>query len=234
MWQQFFSCGERRADGGLFTPASTRNSPHTLIAMNFFPSFQLRHQYTMHKAVSPTQGVNIWLSTWYMRAREWLNRNEAEKKLREDGLTCSDNPLDFNAGGVQLLGKLMDSPVRVLVGFRVNVRFGAWKFNCRKVRGLLLRLNMHTTHPPQTGGGLTGKRLLRPVIQRELLNRGEAASVSKREGFFYTSGKFITHTHAHTRFVCKKQDLRAFIRLSATFHLPADETTPPKSVSRDK
>lgn len=40
----------------------------------------------------------------------------------------------------------MDSPVWVLVGFRVNVGFGAWKFNCRKVRGLLLRLNMHTAH----------------------------------------------------------------------------------------
>lgn len=40
----------------------------------------------------------------------------------------------------------MDSPVRVLVGFRVNVGFGAWKFNCRKVRGLLLWLNMHTAH----------------------------------------------------------------------------------------
>ena len=40
----------------------------------------------------------------------------------------------------------MDSPVRVLVRLRVNVGFGAWKFNCRKVRGLLLRLNMHTVH----------------------------------------------------------------------------------------
>lgn len=53
-------------------------------------------------------------------------------------LTCSDNPLNFDAGGVQLLGKLMDGPVGVLVGLRVNVGFGAWKFNCRKVRGLLL------------------------------------------------------------------------------------------------
>lgn len=56
----------------------------------------------------------------------------------EDGLTCSNNSFDFYAGGIQLLGKLMDSPVRILVGFRVNVGFGAWKFNCRKVRGLLL------------------------------------------------------------------------------------------------
>lgn len=58
-------------------------------------------------------------------------------------LTCSNHSLNLNARRVQLLGKLMDSPVRVLVGFRVNVCFGAWKFNCRRVRGLLLRLNMH-------------------------------------------------------------------------------------------
>ena len=61
-------------------------------------------------------------------------------------LTCSNNSLNLNAGRIQLLGKLMDSPVRVLVGFRVNVCFGAWKFNCRRVRGLLLRFNMHTVH----------------------------------------------------------------------------------------
>lgn len=68
-----------------------------------------------------------------------------QRELRDRArLTCSNNSLNLNAGGVQLLGKLMDSPVRVLVGFRVNVCFGAWKFNCRKVRGLLLRLNMHT------------------------------------------------------------------------------------------
>lgn len=63
-----------------------------------------------------------------------------------DRLTCSYNPLNLNAGGVQLLGKLMDSSIGVFIGFRVNVRFGAWKFNCRRVRGLLLRLNMHTAH----------------------------------------------------------------------------------------
>lgn len=55
-------------------------------------------------------------------------------------LTCSNNPLDFNAGSVQLLGKLMDSPVWVFIGFRVNVGFGAWEFNCGEAGGL----NMHT------------------------------------------------------------------------------------------
>lgn len=49
-----------------------------------------------------------------------------------DRLTCSNNPLDFNAGCVQLLGKLMDSPVWVFIGFRVNVGFGARKLNCRE------------------------------------------------------------------------------------------------------
>lgn len=51
-------------------------------------------------------------------------------------LTCSNNPLDFNAGGIQLLGKLMDSPVWVFIGFRVNVGFGAWEFNCGETGGL--------------------------------------------------------------------------------------------------
>lgn len=51
-------------------------------------------------------------------------------------LTCSNNPLDFDAGGVQLLGKLMDSPVWVFIGFRVNVGFGAWEFNCGETGGL--------------------------------------------------------------------------------------------------
>lgn len=60
-----------------------------------------------------------------------------------DRLTCSDHPLDLNAGGVQLLGKLMDSPVWVFVGFRVNVGFGAWKFNCGEEGGLRRRLNPH-------------------------------------------------------------------------------------------
>lgn len=59
-------------------------------------------------------------------------------------LTCSNNPLDFNAGSVQLLGKLMDSPVWVFIGFRVNVGFGAWEFNC----GETGELNMHTAELP--------------------------------------------------------------------------------------
>lgn len=70
------------------------------------------------------------------------------------GLTCSDHSLDFDAGGVQLLGKLMDGPAGVLVGFGVDVGFGAWKFNCRKVRGLLLRLNMRVV---SKGFSHTGK-----------------------------------------------------------------------------
>lgn len=44
-------------------------------------------------------------------------------------LTCSDYPLDLDAGGVQLLGELVDGSVRVLVGLRVDVGFGAWKFD---------------------------------------------------------------------------------------------------------
>lgn len=63
-------------------------------------------------------------------------------------LTCTNNPLNLNAGRVQLLGELVHGPVGVLVGFRVDVGFGAWKFNCRKVRGLLLRLNMHAVCKP--------------------------------------------------------------------------------------
>lgn len=77
-----------------------------------------------------------------MRAAVHLNR---ESLKTTDRLTCSNNPLDFNAGGVQLLGKLMDSPVWILVGFRVNVGFCAWKFNCRQVIGLLWLLNIHMT-----------------------------------------------------------------------------------------
>lgn len=46
------------------------------------------------------------------------------------GLTCSDYPLDLDAGGVQLLGELVDGPVRVFVGLGVDVGFGAWKFDC--------------------------------------------------------------------------------------------------------
>lgn len=61
-----------------------------------------------------------------------------------DRLTCSNNPLDLNAGGVQLLGKLMDSPVWVFIGFWVNVGFGAWKFNCGEAGGLRRWLNTHT------------------------------------------------------------------------------------------
>ena len=123
----------------------------------------------------------------------------------QDGLTCSNNPLDFNAGGVQLLGKLMDSPVRVLVRLRVNVGFGAWKFDCRKVRGLLLRLNMHTVHHR----ALDRQRLLRPVIQRELLSgkrpvseglsrrgihhKGEAKIwVTRTRGLLYEAASYLT------------------------------------------
>lgn len=68
---------------------------------------------------------------------ESLRKLNGRSQASRDGLTCSNDALDFDAGGVQLFGKLMDSPVGVLVGFRVNVGFGAWKFNCRKVRGLL-------------------------------------------------------------------------------------------------
>lgn len=66
-----------------------------------------------------------------------------------DRLTCSNNPLDFNAGGVQLLGKLMDSPVWVLIGFWVNVGFGAWKFNCGEVGGL--RAGVKYAHSREAG-----------------------------------------------------------------------------------
>lgn len=66
-----------------------------------------------------------------------------ESLERADRLTCSNNPLDFNAGGVQLLGKLMDSPVWVLIGFRVNVGFGSWKLNCGEAGGLRRWLNTH-------------------------------------------------------------------------------------------
>lgn len=68
------------------------------------------------------------------------------KKNTWEELTCADNPLNLNARCIQLLGKLMDSPVWILVGFRVNIGFCAWKFNCRRVRELLLRLNMHAAH----------------------------------------------------------------------------------------
>lgn len=77
-----------------------------------------------------------------MRAAVHLNRERLETA---DRLTCSNNPLDFNAGGVQLFGKLMDSPVWILIGFGVNVGFCAWKFNCRQVIELLWLLNIHTT-----------------------------------------------------------------------------------------
>ena len=142
----------------------------------------------------------VAVSVMYERT-EWLNRELNEQ--RGGGLTCSDNPLDFNAGGVQLLGKLMDSPVGVFVGFRVNVGFGAWKFNCRKVRGLLLWLNM--PHAP------AGTRIQRAAIQKELLSSrrpvkrlfsGENPSQSKvwvtRARWVYEAVGYLSPPAAHT------------------------------------
>lgn len=80
----------------------------------------------------------------------------------------------------------MDSPVRVLVRLGVNVGFSAWKFDCRKVRGLLLRLNMHTarqkaldrrtiTESSDSGGGSAEQRAacVRRVSHRKIHHKAK-------------------------------------------------------------
>lgn len=65
-------------------------------------------------------------------------------------ITCTDHPLNLNARGVQLLGKLVHGPVGVLIGLGVNVRLGTWKFNYTRVKGLLSRLNMYACRDGRT------------------------------------------------------------------------------------
>lgn len=60
--------------------------------------------------------------------------------VRKRDLTCADHSFDLDARGVQLLGELMHGPVGVFVGFGVDVGFGAWKFNCRRVRGFTVTI----------------------------------------------------------------------------------------------
>lgn len=121
---------------------TTRRNPHINCNELFSPSCNCTVNIQCIKLCPYSRCKYLAVIVIY-ESTEWLNSKSWET---QGGLTCSNNPLDLNAGGVQLLGKLMDSPVWVLVRLRVNVGFGAWKFDCRKVRGLLLRLNMHTVH----------------------------------------------------------------------------------------
>lgn len=77
----------------------------------------------------------------------------------------------------------MDSPVRVLVRLGVNVGFSAWKFDCRKVRGLLLRLNMHTARQ---------KALDRRTITESSDSGGEVPNSERPVSEGFHTGKFIT------------------------------------------
>lgn len=89
--------------------------------MTFYPSVLLH-----------TSIYNVESYVLSSRCEYWTddkNDTSAGTKEKAERLTCSKNPFNLNVGSIQLLGKLMNSPIWVLVGFGVNVSFGAWKFN---------------------------------------------------------------------------------------------------------